>query len=220
MFLLLANLNVLELLLPSDLLLSSVLRMMDHLLPSWLPLMWAENLFLIFTLPESRETILLHRPLKFNQHWEVKTAGPGCGPDWHPPASLWGSWCFQSAGSVALLSTPNRPRLSRSMFFTLQNSWLFVFCVQQVDMQLVPRMPSHGAHQRFSPLPLWRPPWWCGRGCWAGAAAVAGSDSACGSSGWSSSGGSCEADLQRPEQTHIHTHARTVSGTLTFHCRC
>ena len=49
-------------------------------------------------------------------------------PPWLPE-SLRGSWCFQSAGSVALLSTPNSPRLSRSMFFTLQNSWLLVFWV-------------------------------------------------------------------------------------------
>lgn len=44
-------------------------------------------------------------------------------------------------------------------------------------------------------------PWWCGRGCWGGAAAGACSGSACGSWGWSSSGGSCEEPLQTPPRT-------------------
>lgn len=44
------------------------------------------------------------------------------------PGSLGGSWCFQPGGRVALVSAANRPLLSLSMFFRLQNSWLLVFC--------------------------------------------------------------------------------------------
>lgn len=51
------------------------------------------------------------------------------------PGSLRASWCFQSAGKVALLSTPNRPRpRSLSMFFTLQKSWLLVFCLKDTNI--------------------------------------------------------------------------------------
>lgn len=49
------------------------------------------------------------------------------------PGSLRASWCFQSAGKVALLSTPNRP-LSLSMFFTSQKSWLLVFCLKDTNI--------------------------------------------------------------------------------------
>lgn len=44
------------------------------------------------------------------------------------PGSLGGSWCFQPGGRVALVSAANRPLLSLSVFFRLQNSWLLVFC--------------------------------------------------------------------------------------------
>ena len=46
----------------------------------------------------------------------------------NPPWCFGGSWCFQSAGRVALLSSPKSPRRSLSLFFALQNSWLLVFC--------------------------------------------------------------------------------------------
>lgn len=129
----------------------------------------------------------------------------------HGPDSLWGSWCFQSAGSVALLSTPNRPRLSRSMFFTLQNSWLLVFCKAGTT-----RIVKASEVRLWTGWRIWRLdrrrrlPWWCGRGCWGGAAAVAGSGSVCGSWGWSSSGGSCEEHLQAKANTWNH-----VCCTLT-----
>ncbi|TNN44490.1 hypothetical protein EYF80_045312 [Liparis tanakae] len=50
--------------------------------------------------------------------------------------------CGNDTGSVALLSTPNRPRLSLSMFFTLQNSWLLVFWRRRRD-QSTNQKPSN-----------------------------------------------------------------------------
>lgn len=50
----------------------------------------------------------------------------------------------------------------------------------------------------------WHSPWWCGRGCWGGAAAEACSGSECGSWGWSSSGGNCEEHLWAKANTRNH----------------
>lgn len=50
----------------------------------------------------------------------------------------------------------------------------------------------------------WHSPWWCGRGCWGGAAAEACSGSVCGSWGWSSSGGNCEEHLWAKANTRNH----------------
>lgn len=134
-----------------------------------------------------------------NWSWMWTTQRRG-HPNW--PESLRGSWCFQSAGRVALLSTPNRPRLSLSMFFTLQNSWLLVFYM--ADTQLSIRI----WHEVTQPATEWpeslRSPWWCGRGCWGGAAAGACSGSVCGSWGWSSSGGNCEEHLRAKTSTQNH----------------